>query len=77
MTNAASNVVTVPKHATVAFNTGDIVNILQYGIGPTSVTGAAGVTVNTNSTLGSAGQYIMLAVQQISIDSWVLIGHTQ
>ena len=76
MANASANVVTIPTHASVAFNNGDIINIIQGATGATSVTGATGVTINSNGSLTASGVWIMLAVQQLAVNSWVLVGHT-
>ncbi len=46
MDNAAANVVTIPSHATSAFDLGTIITLDQTGAGETTVDGEVGVTIN-------------------------------
>lgn len=76
MNNASANTVTIPTNATVAFAVGDIVNIIQYGAGATTVDGAVGVTVNGVSSGGAAieAQYKGVSLHKTASDEWVMVG---
>jgi hypothetical protein len=69
--------VTVPTDATVAFEVGDQVNLLQIGAGQVTVAGAVGVDVRSQgSKLKLNGQYSAATLVKIAANEWVLIGNT-
>jgi hypothetical protein len=77
LNNAASITATVPANATVAFEIGDQVNLLQLGAGQVTVAGAAGVTIRSQgSKLKLNGQYSAATLVKIAENEWVLIGNT-
>jgi hypothetical protein len=77
LNKATAFTVTVPTDATVAFEVGDQVNLLQIGAGQVTVAGAAGVNVRSQgSKLKLNGQYSAATLVKIAVDEWVLIGNT-
>lgn len=77
LNNAASITATVPTNATVAFEVGDQVNLLQLGVGQVTVAGAVGVTIRSQgSKLKLNGQYSAATLVKIAENEWVLIGNT-
>lgn len=76
MDNASANTVTIPLNATVAFESGDALAIIQKGAGTTTITAVAGVTLNGVDG-GSAdlnGQYAMVSLIKTGTDEWVISG---
>lgn len=76
MTNAAANTVTIPTNASVSFQIGSVVSVLQTGAGATTISAAAGVTINGVSagsgTIGSQWQGVSLL--KTGTDAWVVSG---
>ena len=76
LSNASAISLTVPTNASVAFDIGDQVNLLQLGAGQVTV-GGAGVTLRSQgSKLKLNGQYSTATLVKIASDEWVLIGNT-
>ena len=76
LSNASAITLTVPTNASVAFDIGDQVNLLQLGAGQVTV-GGAGVTLRSQgSKLKLNGQYSTATLVKIASDEWVLIGNT-
>lgn len=76
MNNAASNTVTIPLNAAVAFNTGNKINIMMEGAGVTTIAGDTGVTVNGTSG-GSVvinNQYQGATISKRGTDTWIVTG---
>lgn len=73
-TNATAVTLTVPAFATVAFEAGNRIDILQYGAGKVTVAGAGGVTVNATPSLGLRAQYSGASLVNLAVNSWVLLG---
>lgn len=68
--------VTVPLNATVAFPIGSTIDLQQSGTGQVAVTAASGVTLNRPAarTAATAGQYSVVRLRKIAMDTWVLSG---
>jgi hypothetical protein len=66
---------TVPT-SSVAFATGAIVTLMQYGAGQVTVAGDTGVTVRSSNGLKLRTQYSMATLVKISNTEWVLSGDT-
>ena len=65
----------MPTNASVAFDIGDQVNLLQLGAGQVTV-GGAGVTIRSSgSKLKLTGQYSVATVVQIAADTWMAVGN--
>jgi hypothetical protein len=63
-------------NASVAFPTGSFVNFIQSGTGPILITGASGVSVQSeNSKLKLKGQYAVAGVVKTDTDTWVAFGN--
>lgn len=76
MNNAASNTLTIPLNASVAFATGAKINVMMEGAGFTSITGDTGVTVNGVSA-GSGdinNQYQGVTLTKRANDTWIATG---
>jgi len=76
MTNTATNTLTIPPNADVAFPVGSTkVLITQGGTGSTIITGGAGVTINLPDDVSSAigKQYSSRVIQKTGTDTWLLI----
>jgi hypothetical protein len=76
LSNASAITLTIPTNASVAFEIGDQVNLLQLGAGQVTV-GGAGVTIRSEGTkLKLKGQYAAATCVKIGTDEWVLLGNT-
>jgi hypothetical protein len=73
---SSTGTVTVPLNSSVAFPTGSFVNFIQSGTGPILITGASGVSVQSeNAKLKLKGQYAVAGVVKTDTDSWVAFGN--
>jgi len=76
MDNASANTVTIPTNASVAFDTGTVISVLQKGAGTTSIAGDTGVTLNGVSA-GSGdmdAQYDVVSLVKVATDEWIASG---
>ena len=74
----STGTVTVPLNASVAFPTGSFVNFVQSGTGPILITGASGVSIQSESSkLKLKGQYAVAGVVKTDTDTWVAFGNLQ
>jgi hypothetical protein len=72
----STGTVTIPLNSSVAFPTGSFVNFIQAGTGPILVTGASGVSVQSESSkLKLKGQYAVAGVVKTDVDTWVAFGN--
>jgi hypothetical protein len=74
MNNAAANTLTVPLNATVAYPIGAQINILQTGVGQTTVVATSGVTINSTPGLKLRAQWSSATLIKRATDTWVLVG---
>ena len=75
MNVASANNLTVPPNSSVAFPTGTIVYVRQYGAGQTTIVAGAGVTIRSRgAALKLAGQYGEAMLTKRATDEWVLSG---
>jgi hypothetical protein len=78
LNNGASIAVTIPANGTVALPVGASIIMAQYDAGQVTVSGAAGVTVESVGVNSSAPktrtQYSSIAAIQISADNWLVVG---
>ena len=75
--NGSAQTVTIPLNSSVAFATGDRIDIVMLGSGTTSVTGTSGVTVNgVNGGTGAiSAQFAAVSCLKIATDTWILMGN--
>lgn len=78
LSNAAAIAVTVPLNSSVAFPIGSCVDLVQYGAGQVTVSGASGVTIvstgATAATPKTRAQYSGMTLRKILSDTWIAIG---
>jgi hypothetical protein len=74
MNSGSAQTVVVPANSNVAFATKTEVNILQIGAGQTTISGAAGVTVNGTPTLKLRAQWSACTLIKRDTDTWVVVG---
>ena len=73
---SSTGTVTIPLNSSVAFPTGSFVNFIQTGTGPILMTGASGVTIQSEgSRLKLKGQYAVAGVVKTDTDTWVAFGN--
>jgi hypothetical protein len=76
LSNAAGITLTIPTNATVAFDVGTVVNVVQLGAGQVTIAGAGGVTVNSEgSKLKLKGQYAVASLLKTATNTWVALGN--
>ena len=76
LSNAASITLTIPTNASVAFDIGTVVNVVQLGAGQVTIAGAGGVTVNSEgSKLKLKGQYAVASLLKTATNTWVALGN--
>lgn len=74
--NASTQTLTVPPNSSVAYPTGDQIDVCQVGAGKMTIAAGSGVTINSNgSLLSAAGQYICLTLIKTATNTWLLIGN--
>jgi hypothetical protein len=75
-TTTSTGTVTVPLNSSVAFPTGSFVNFIQSGTGPILITGASGVSIQSESSkLKIKAQYGVAGVVKTDINTWVAFGN--
>jgi hypothetical protein len=74
MSNASANNLTIPLNSSVAFPIGSQINILQTGIGQTTVVATGGVTLNGTPGLKLRAQWSSATLIKRAENTWVLIG---
>lgn len=80
MTSSAANTITVPAASAVAWVVGTRIDIIQYGAGQTTISPAAGVTVNYYSPSSAATRTIKARYGAATLiyrasNEWLLIGN--
>jgi hypothetical protein len=69
---------TIPTDASVAFQIGDQINVLQLGLGAVTfaaVTPATTTVVSQGSKLKTNGQYSMATAVKVAANQWVVVGN--
>lgn len=75
LTSASAVTVTVPPNASIAFPTGSLVGLLQYGAGQVTVAPGSGVTLRSpGGKLKSAAQYSAIWLRKRATNEWVVSG---
>lgn len=76
MNVAGANNLTVPPNSSVAFPTGTVLEIMQYGAGQTTIVAGAGVTLRSPAgNLKIAAQYGAVSLRKITTDEWAVEGN--
>lgn len=76
LSNASAITLTVPDNATVAYDVGTKIDLLQTDAGQVTVAGAGGVTINGYSSATKlSGQWAAASLVKRATDTWVLIGN--
>lgn len=76
LSNALAITLTIPTSASVNFDIGDQVNLLQLGAGQVTVSPAVGVTLRSEGSKAKlTGQYALATLVKIAADEWVLVGN--
>jgi hypothetical protein len=76
LSNTSAITVTVPLNSSVAYPVGSQIMLLQTNSGQVTVTGAGGVTVNSNPGLKLRAQWSSATLIKRATDTWVLVGDT-
>jgi hypothetical protein len=74
ISNASANNLTVPLNASVAYPIGSQINILQTGVGQTTIVATGGVTINATPGLKLRAQWSSATLIKRAENTWVLIG---
>jgi len=75
MSNASANTLTIPPNSSVAFPTGTIINIVQYGAGQTTIAPGSGVTLNSaDSKTKLRVQNSPSSIVKTDTNVWLLFG---
>lgn len=76
LSNASAITMTVPPNSSVAFETGDQVNLMQLGAGQVTIAAGSGVTIRSaGSKLKTNAQYAVATLVKIDTDTWVAVGN--
>lgn len=75
MNVGSANDLTVPPNSSVAFSTGTVIEVFQYGAGQTTIVAGSGVTIRSSGgKLKLTGQYSAASLRKRATDEWVLQG---
>jgi hypothetical protein len=74
MSNASANNLTIPLNSSVAYPIGSVINIVQTGVGQTTVVATGGVTINGTPGLKLRAQWSGASLIKRGTDTWVLVG---
>lgn len=74
----SANVITVPNNATVSFNIGTAITVVQQGTSNLTITPDSGVTMylsgNSTSAARTLGNYGMATLMKVATDTWFING---
>ena len=78
LANASAIAVTIPLNSSVPFPIGSCVDLVQFGAGQVTVSGASGVTLvstgATSATPKTRVQNSAITLRKLGTDSWIAIG---
>lgn len=73
--STSSNTVSIPLNSSEPFSVGESVNIIQYGVGKTTITAPNGVILQSrDSHRDLNGQFAKATLLKVGSDTWVLYG---
>lgn len=73
-TNGAAVTITVPQNASVAFNIGTVIEVMQSGAGQVTIAGAGITFRSRNSEQKTAGQFASIFLKKVATDTWQITG---
>lgn len=71
---AIANTLTIPPYTDVAFPVGTVIEIGQFGSGPTSIVPGTGVSAYSANGLQLSGQYATASIRKINTNQWWVVG---
>ena len=71
MTNSAASVLTIPPNASVAFDIGTRIQVIQLGAGAVTLTPGSAVTVSSLATTLAMAQYQVATLIKTATNTWV------
>lgn len=71
MSNASASTLTIPPNASVAFDVGVRIQIIQLGAGAVTLTAGAGVTISTQATSLVMAQYQVATLIKQATNTWI------
>lgn len=72
---SSAQTITIPANASVAFETGTEIEIVQYGSGAVTIAGASGVTIRSvDNSKTTAGIYNTITLKKMATNEWLLAG---
>lgn len=75
MNVGSANNLTVPPNSSVAFPVGTIIEVMQLGIGQTTIVAGSGVTIRSaGGEMKLTSQYATASLRKRATDEWVLNG---
>jgi len=74
MNVAGANTLTIPPNSSVAYPVGTSILVVQTGVGQTTITAGAGVTINSYLGLKIVGQWAGCTLIKRATDTWVAVG---
>ena len=74
ISNASANNLTVPLNSSVAYPIGSQINILQTGVGQTTIVATGGVTINATPGLKLRAQWSSATLIKRAENTWVAVG---
>jgi hypothetical protein len=78
LANASAIAVTIPPYSSVAYPIGAQISFVQYGAGQPTISGGAGVTINSTGATATApklrAQYATATAIQTSTNTWLVTG---
>ena len=75
-TNSSTVTVTIPPYSSVAWTTGNNIDLLQKGAGQVVISPGVGVTIRTTGLAKTRDQYSAVSLVYIGADEWLLQGDT-
>jgi hypothetical protein len=83
MNVATANDFLIPTNASVAFPIGSVINVVQTGVGKTTIEAVSSGTTTISSTGGTAAapelraQFSAASCVKVATDSWIIIGDVE
>ncbi len=71
MTNASASTLTIPPNASVAYDIGTRIQVIQLGAGAVTLTPGAAVTVSSLATTLAMSQYQVATLIKTATNTWV------